>query len=225
MGGAIAAISSIAQVAGAIGGVASGFASARAYKRHADYALQAARADREAAEKEAQQLDLQARIAKEEALTEANRTAKNVRKFEARQRMQYLAQGVSVEAGSPLLVFDETLRDGQEEVNALVRRGNATSKLYNLKAEQARTFGLAALIRGEASAAASRSQASTSIINGFTNLGRIGLFSGKGSGTSGSQVSATGTGGVQGTFASPLFGNINNRPAPIPDLPSRLFME
>lgn len=203
MGGG-AALAGFVKVLGAVATVASSVASASAAKKGAAITAQNA-------EIEARNLEAQGAIARQESLDEAERKAKEVRKFEARQRMQFLQQGVSVSGGSPLLVFDETLTDGQREVDALIRRGNAQIDLYNAKAQQARNSGAAALIAGNA-------QATTALLGGVTNIARVGLFSSKGS-------SSTSTDPYSGTFVNPLFSGssgINNGPAPLPAYPTRL---
>lgn len=105
-----------------------------------------------ASKKEANLLNDQASLAESESLAEANRRATEVRQFQRRQKLSFLKNGVTLE-GSPLLVLDETLRSGQEEVDAIVRRGGAQAKYYRESAAQARNKGRAALIGGIGSAA------------------------------------------------------------------------
>jgi len=107
-----------------------------------------------ASKKEANLLNDQAALAQSEAQAEAKRRANEVRKFHRKQALAFTKNGVTLE-GSPLLVLDETLREGQEEVDAIVRQGTAQAKYYRESAAQARNKGRAALIGGIGSAASS----------------------------------------------------------------------
>ncbi len=121
---------------------------------------------RNAANEEASMLEQQGNIQLQESRTEAGlisaeaqRRAKEIRKFAARQKLQYLKNGVTLE-GSPLHVLDETFEEGQKEVN-LVRQkaqfrllqGNSLYTLQNQKAQQQRNQGRAAFIGGFLNAA------------------------------------------------------------------------
>jgi hypothetical protein len=105
-----------------------------------------------AAQAEADRLEQQGRIAQQESLEEAQRKADENRKFSKVQKLAFLKNGVTLE-GSPLLVLDETLDEGQKEVDAEVRRGNAQATLHNQKAAQTRNEGRAQLLGGFAGAA------------------------------------------------------------------------
>lgn len=148
MGVETALIAGIALSAGA--SVAGGFAADKASK------------------KEANALNDQAGIAQDEATAEANRRATEVRQFQRRQKLAFLKNGVTLE-GSPLLILDETLASGQEEVDAIMKRGTAQAKLLRENAAQARNKGRAALIGGIGSAA-------STVIGGY-GIGRsAGMF-------------------------------------------------
>lgn len=108
-------------------------------------------ADR-SAKREAGALNDQAALAESESLAEAKRRATEVRQFQRRQKLAFLKNGVTLE-GSPLLVLDETLASGQEEVDAIMRRGSSQAKLYREHAAITRNRGRAALIGGIGQAA------------------------------------------------------------------------
>jgi len=101
---------------------------------------------------EANLLEDQGRLQAEESQAEAQRVANNRRKFRKRQKLAFLKNGVTL-AGSPLLVLEETIRESQEEVNAIARRGTAQAKLRFQQAAIKRSTGRAAVIGGFGSAA------------------------------------------------------------------------
>lgn len=107
-----------------------------------------------AAKAEARNLEEQGRLAQEEHNREAARRAEEVRKFHRTQSLAFLKNGVTL-AGSPLLVLDETMTQGQEEVNAISKSGDAQRTLYNQRAAQTVNSGRAALIGGIGQAAGS----------------------------------------------------------------------
>lgn len=125
-----------------------------------------------AAKREASALQEQGRLAQEESLREAQLHADDVRRFHRSQSVAFTKNGVSL-AGSPLLVLDETVSRGQEEVDSIVKSGNAQQNLYNQNAQQAKNKGRAALISGFASAAGSVAQMGGSgLFKAPTNGGR-----------------------------------------------------
>lgn len=71
----------------------------------------------------------QAKIVRQEARREAIRTREEIEYFRGEQAMTYNKSGVTLE-GSPLLVLEETRRKGQEEIDAILGRGQAISDLY-----------------------------------------------------------------------------------------------
>lgn len=104
------------------------------------------------ARREAKAIEEQGRLQQEEATAEATAHAQDVRRFAANQSLSFLANGVTL-AGSPLLVLEDTVMQGQNEVDSIVRSGNAARRLAGEKAENTRASGRAALIGGIASAA------------------------------------------------------------------------
>lgn len=107
-----------------------------------------------AANREASALEEQGRIAREEANREAQLHAADVRRFQRTQAVAFTKNGVTL-AGSPLLVLDDTVARGQEEVDSIVRSGDAQGRLYNQNASQARSKGRSALLGGIVSAGTS----------------------------------------------------------------------
>lgn len=105
-----------------------------------------------AAKKEAALLEEQGRTAQEQADAEAASHATDVRRFAANQSLAFLANGVSL-AGSPLLTIEDTVKQGQAEVDSITKSGNAQRTLYNQKSEITKNQGRAALIGGFGQAA------------------------------------------------------------------------
>lgn len=99
------------------------------------------------ARREAGAMETQGALIQEEQDAEARRYAEDVRKFRSKQKLAFLANGVTLQ-GTPGLVMEETSRQGQEEVNAISRRGKAYSSLYYQKADIMRNEGRAGLIGG-----------------------------------------------------------------------------
>lgn len=120
---------------------------------------------KQAAKSEAGLMEDQGRLELEESKDEAARRAKEIRKFSARQKLAFIKNGVRLE-GSPLDVIDETLTEGQKEVDSVLRRGNALYDLRTRQADNLKKSGRAALIGGIGSA-------SGSVLSAFGN-GSIG---------------------------------------------------
>lgn len=110
-------------------------------------------ATRDAAKKEAGFQETQGRIAQAEAEETAENVSEENRKFKARQKLLFLKAGVTLE-GTPLLILQETEEEGQEEVEAIRRRGEAQLTLSQQQAEITRSRGRAAFIGGIAGATA-----------------------------------------------------------------------
>ncbi len=99
----------------------------------------------QSAKREASALEAQGEMAQAEADREAAAHANDVRKFARVQTLSFLKNGVTLE-GSPLLVLDETITQGQEEVNSIVKSGAAQRTLFNRKAGITRSEGRAKMI-------------------------------------------------------------------------------
>jgi len=69
---------------------------------------------------------------------------RRIGKDHAKQRVQFLASGVELE-GSPLLVLEETLSLGEEDLNAIRISGGVQAENAKIKARSARSKGNAAL--------------------------------------------------------------------------------
>lgn len=96
---------------------------------------------------EASLLEEEGRLLREDQLREATDRATEIRKAAAKQKLAYLRQGVRL-SGSPLLALDETLTEGQREVDLITERGN---RLFDLKRRQAdilRSQGRSSLVGG-----------------------------------------------------------------------------
>ncbi len=106
----------------------------------------------QSAKREASALEAQGQLEQEEADREAAAHAGDVRKFSRVQALSFLKNGVTLE-GSPLLVLDETLSKGQEEVDSITKSGAARRTLYNSKAAITRNEGRARMIGGITGAA------------------------------------------------------------------------
>jgi hypothetical protein len=115
---------------------------------------QAQQRQADAIEAAAKAQEMQAQAALEDAQNAATQKATEVRQAHAHQAVAYASSGVTLE-GSPLLVLNETLRLGQQEVDALMKRGTAQANLYNQAAFQTRNEGRAALL-GQQSANSAR---------------------------------------------------------------------
>lgn len=89
----------------------------------------------------------QGRLADLEARRAATQTEEEARKFRDRQILAYVKSGVTL-AGSPLQVLEETIRKGDEEADALRKRGSAQRNLSNQSADITRSTGRAQFISG-----------------------------------------------------------------------------
>lgn len=126
---------------------------------------------KQAARREASALEAQGLMLRDEYAKEAQNRANEVRKFKAKQKLAFLSNGVQI-TGTPQLVLDETTREGQDEVNALTKRGNAYADLAYRKAGIMRDEGRSAFIGsifsafGQASSMGSKSSSPTSGLGG-----------------------------------------------------------
>lgn len=105
----------------------------------------------DAAKSQANLQQEQAKIALDEANRNAELKADERRRFLAKQRMAYLANGVSL-AGTPGLVQEDTFKQFQMEIDALRKSGVAEFGLGMKQAAITKTTGRAQLISGFTSA-------------------------------------------------------------------------
>lgn len=128
---------------------------------------------KQSARREASALEAQGLMLRDEYYAEAQQRANEVRKFKAKQKLAFLANGVTI-TGTPQLVLDETKTQGQQEVNALARRGDAFASLAYRKAGVMRNEGRAAFIGsifesfGQGASMSAQSQSPTSGLGGMT---------------------------------------------------------
>jgi hypothetical protein len=136
---AASAVSAVSSVVGGIQGMSEG-------KNQANIAM--AQAEARGAES-ARVAEREARLTQEDAIA-----------TERRQKLAYMASGVTLE-GSPLLVMEETRRKGQENVDEILRAGQASSA--------------AALAEGRLQADAAKSAGRQSFISGLTGAAGTGF--------------------------------------------------
>ena len=147
--GAEQALLALTAVQGASQG-ASGFAANRASRREADL------------------MDEQAELIRQETQRDAERKTLEGRRFAARQALSFLKSGVTLE-GTPLEVLDFTLNETQREVDAFTRQGQARARLQERRAANLRSSGRASLIGGQL-------QGGTSILSTLLLGRQAGLF-------------------------------------------------
>lgn len=101
-----------------------------------------------------QQANKQARAFQDQAdlkAAETQEAAANARienkKFQARQKVAFLANGVRL-TGSPLLSLEESTEVGEQNVQGILRSGEAQSRLLQKQSSIARNEGRAKLIGG-----------------------------------------------------------------------------
>lgn len=116
--------------------------------------VSAGAAAKKAASKSSALQELQGRLAAQEAEAQALRTSKEAAKFRDRQILAYAKSGVTM-AGSPLLILEDTIKQGDEEAAAIRKRGYATETLYSQEAQITRSTGRAQYISGITGAAGS----------------------------------------------------------------------
>lgn len=93
-------------------------------------------------------------LAQQNALDTAQVQADQTRKTAARQKLDFLANGIDF-SGSAVLTSQDTLAQGQKYVDSIVRQGNAQGKLAYANASAEEAKGRAALIGSFGSAASS----------------------------------------------------------------------
>jgi len=129
MAGLTTTLLATAAVVGAASSVASGYSA------------------KQAARREAGALQEQGNLALEESRLAAQQRADEVRKTAKKQKLAFLKNGVTLE-GSPLLTIQETERQGQQEVDAIIKRGYALNDLYATRASITENQGRAQFIGG-----------------------------------------------------------------------------
>ena len=110
-----------------------------------------------AANQEAKLQQEQADTALQEAQINAQNEAYNQTQTVQKQRLAFLANGVSLE-GSPALVLEQSKEYGQSQVDAILRQGQAKSNLLTAESTITMNKGRTALIGGFTSAAGGLAQ-------------------------------------------------------------------
>lgn len=115
-----------------------------------------------AAKREASLLDEQAYIYEQDAHNAAIQKAREVTRFQQRQGKQYIDSGVTIGTqgykSTPVLMLEETRRLGQQEVDALYKRGEELKRLTLAKAGIMRNQGRSAMWGGLLGAAGTAAQ-------------------------------------------------------------------
>lgn len=94
----------------------------------------------QAAGQESRLMQAQADLAYSEARRDAAQKAREVTSFQQRQAHRYASSGITLQ-GTPIEVMEQTRRLGQEEVDAMLKRGEAERSLMMAKARRTRTAG------------------------------------------------------------------------------------
>jgi len=121
----------------------------------------------EAARQQSSIILQQGALAREESEEEARRLEIEARKFRARQNVLFGKSGVTLE-GSPLLVLEETRREGARQATAVRRQGVARANLAVAESQRVRNQGRARLLTGFLGGGASL----------FNTLGQFSSFGG-----------------------------------------------
>jgi hypothetical protein len=144
---------------------------------------------------EAANLNKQGDLAQSEAGMAALQKARDVKTFRENQANAYSGSGVLLE-GSPMLVLENTRRLGQQEVDAIINRGQAMTELYRknalITANQGRATILGQNIQFGAEQATARIQALTNSNRLPAALGSFGsIFTGLGIGKGNAAAAST----------------------------------
>jgi hypothetical protein len=89
---------------------------------------------------EAAELNTQSELALEESRLLASQKASEVKAFREDQAQAYNSSGVLLE-GSPMVVLSDTIRKGNQEIEAIEKRGKALAQLYRSRAKQTEKAG------------------------------------------------------------------------------------
>ena len=97
---------------------------------------------------------------------EARQHRKDAQKFQATQRASLLANGATLESGSPLLILQESAEIAQRDNASILRDGYVRSNDYQHSSYMNRWSGDAARSRGKAAKSVSNWQAGSALIGG-----------------------------------------------------------
>lgn len=104
-------------------------------------------ADNSAAQARAEAEEAQADLMAIEADYEADRIREKARKIKAKQKMMFIKNGVQI-GGTPLLILEETEREGEAEAQAMHRRGVSLKTKGYAEASATRITGTNRLVGG-----------------------------------------------------------------------------
>lgn len=142
-GMAQSAASSLAPATATQSGLGKWFAAASAIQGLAQVGQGIAQ--QRAASDEAALQQHQADLTLQQAQMDSEGQARDVRRFASQQGSDYLGSGVTLE-GSPALVLAETRRLGQQEVDAIKKRGEYSAQLMRTQAARTKAAGRSALL-------------------------------------------------------------------------------
>jgi len=96
---------------------------------------------------EANALEKQGELAAYEAGQEAARLRESARQFQATQKMKYVMSGVII-SDTPIQVLDDTKNKADEQIDSILKRGEAKKKLTSDKTKTSRREALAGFVTG-----------------------------------------------------------------------------
>lgn len=111
----------------------------------------------QAANAEANNLATQSSLAYEQSLLDAQQNDRQVTQFKEDQALRFASSGITL-GGSPLAVLESTQQLGNQQSNAILRRGKEVSGLYEQEGLQMLRQGSAAAFGGFAQALQSQFQ-------------------------------------------------------------------
>lgn len=131
-----------------------------------------------------QEADAQMRegqILAQEAQAAAEQKAREGGKVQSKQALQYASSGITLE-GTPLLVMEETRHLAQQEVDALIQRGQAQAQIAAIRAAGIRTAGAVQAASGRNAMFGSLFTAAGQGIEGYISGKRLGVYGNTGGG-------------------------------------------
>lgn len=142
MGGGVALASAALTGIQAISQIAGGRSRQQEYNAQADsYGQQALVHDQQAGiyDQESVLQERQGAIARAESIEAAIQRTREVTKFQSKQAHEIATSGITIGTegykSTPVIILEETRRLGQQEVDAILRRGKEQQNLYNQRAD------------------------------------------------------------------------------------------
>lgn len=124
---------------------------------------------------EASATEQEGELLRQDAENAAKQKAREAGTFQSNQVLQYLNSGVSIE-GSPIQVLEKTRSLAQEEVDSLIKRGDAQKQLAMIRAAGIRATGAQAASQGRAAMFGSLFTAAGQGIEGYIAGKRNGIY-------------------------------------------------